>query len=101
MLGNRRASDTDSPYLLSGYARCSVCGSALGVLVGGRGNATPSRVRSRPVPQDGTVFELRLDMNRMDAAVLGAIANEVFCAARCRAVVRTLTPSTLNENIEA
>ena len=38
-MGNRQAHDIESKYLLSGFARCAVCGGGLGVIGGSRSSA--------------------------------------------------------------
>jgi hypothetical protein len=38
-LGNRRGRDIESAYLLSGFARCTICGGGLAVLGGSRSSA--------------------------------------------------------------
>jgi hypothetical protein len=90
-LGGRRYRDVDSGYLLAGFARCTSCGGALGVVRrrSERGASTRSygclayNKRGPNVCQN----RLTLPMERVDAAVLEALAGQVLTAAVVDAVV--------------
>ncbi|MGH9241187.1 MAG: recombinase family protein, partial [Vicinamibacterales bacterium] len=85
-IGNRRPRDSESPYLLSGFARCEVCGSALGVLSGGRDR---SRVYgcTRAHKTGLCPNRLRVNMNRVDSAVLNAVVDQVLTETVVEAIV--------------
>jgi hypothetical protein len=104
-VGNRRARDTESAYLLSGFARCDVCGSALWVLSGGRAREHHrvygcTRYHKTGLCPNG----LRVDMNRVDIAVLNAIADEVLGEHVVKAVVdrvlAALAPNAVSRDVD-
>jgi hypothetical protein len=103
-VGNRRARDLDSKYLLSGFARCTVCGGALGALGGGRSH-THGRVygclRYHKTGQCGN--GVRVDTTQVDGAVLNAIVDQVLTedvvTAIIEGVMARLAPGVVGDNV--
>jgi site-specific DNA recombinase len=85
-VGNRRARDVESDYLLSEFARCGECGSTLGVLSGGRARR---RVYGCAHAHKTALCSnrLRLPIERVDDAVLQAIIDQVLTETVVQAVV--------------
>ena len=103
-VGNRRARDLDSKYLLSGFARCKVCGGSLGALGGGRSSAhgrVYGCLRFHKTGQCGN--GLRVEMSRVDTAVLNAIVDQVLAdhvvTAIVEGVMARLAPTVVSSNV--
>jgi hypothetical protein len=75
-LGGRKHQDMDSAYLLTGFARCGVCGGPLGVMSRPSGKGRKfvygclTRRRRGPTTCANTVL---VRMDRVDTAVIGAL----------------------------
>src|SRR5262249_48435201 len=79
-LGVRRR-DIESPYLLSGFARCAVCGGSLGVMSGSSTRVSERLYGCRAYLKRGTSVcgnALRLPISRVDDAVLKTIAGDLL-----------------------
>jgi DNA invertase Pin-like site-specific DNA recombinase len=75
-VGNRRPRDIESAYLLSGFARCAVCGGTLSVLGGSHRNARGHAYGCLAYHKRGTVVcpnHLKLPIARVHDAVLQEI----------------------------
>ena len=89
-MGHPQTHDIDSRYLLSGFARCAVCGGGLGV-TGGSHSSAKSHVygciayhkRGASVCGNG----LKIPIDRLDDAVLTTLAGDVLRPAVIMAVV--------------
>lgn len=84
--GNRRSRDVDSPFLLSGHARCGNCGGSLGVLSGGRARRRVygcARAHKTGLCSN----RVRVPIERVDDAVLHAIVDQVLTEAVVESVV--------------
>lgn len=86
----RRTRDIDSAYLLSGFARCAVCGGGLCVMNHGNGSGNgrsygclAHHKRGAAVCQNG----LRLSLARVDEAVLQKLGHDVLRPAVVMALV--------------
>jgi site-specific DNA recombinase len=87
-IGNRRSRDIDSAYLLSGFARCGTCGGSLAVVGGSRSSARRHVYGCIAHHKKGTCSNgLRIPVDRVDHAVLTALAGEVLRPAVVMAVV--------------
>ena len=99
---NRHSRDAESPYLLSGFSRCEVCGSALGVLSGGRDRRRVYGC-TRAHKTALCANRVRVDMGRADTAVMNAIVdqvlNETVVDAVVERVLSRLAPSTVSRNV--
>jgi len=85
-----RARDIDSRYLLSGFARCAVCGGSLGVLSRSHGGTRAYFYGCIAYHKRGTVVcgnALQVPIERVDDAVLGTIAGDVLRPAVVMAIV--------------
>lgn len=102
-LGNRRARDVDSQFLLSGFARCSECGNTLGVLSGGRARRRVYGC-SRNHKTALCANRLRLPIERVDDAVLQAIIDQVLTETVVEAVVERvmmrLSPNVVSSDMQ-
>jgi Recombinase len=103
-VGNRRARDLDSKYLLSGFARCKVCGGSLGALGGGRSSAHGRVYGCLRFHKTGQCANgLRVEMSRVDTAVLNAIVDQVLAehvvTAIVEGVMARLAPTVVNRNV--
>jgi site-specific DNA recombinase len=89
-MGHPQAHDIDSRYLLSGFARCAVCGGGLGV-TGGSHSSAKSHVygciayHKRGASVCGN--RLKIPIDRLDDAVLTTLAGDVLRPAVIMAVV--------------
>ncbi len=75
-LGNRRARDIESNYLLAGFARCGVCGGSLSVVGGSHSSARGHAYGCLAYHKRGTSVcpnGLRLPVARVEDAVLTAV----------------------------
>lgn len=97
-----RTRDVESPFLLTGFARCAECGSSLGVLSGGRAR---KRVYGCVRAHKTGLCEnrLRLPIERVDDAVLHAIVDQVLTETVVEAVVdrvmKKLAPTTVAQSV--
>ena len=92
LLGTRRGRqrDLDSPYVLSGFARCATCGGAVCAMRNKYGCATFHKKGTRACTN-----ALRLPMDRMDDAVLRTLMHAVrpkLVMAILDGVLEQLTP---------
>jgi len=104
--GHRRSRDLDSPYLLSGFARCEVCGGAIGVVGGSRSSARRHVYGCLTYHKRGMCANnVRVPIEDVDHAVLTAIAGDVLRPAVVAAVVQgvraALTPSRQGDDVLA
>jgi site-specific DNA recombinase len=79
-IGVRRR-DIESRYLLSGFARCAVCGGGLGVMSGSHSSARGHVYGCLSYLKRGTSVcgnGLRLPLDRIDDAVLRTLAGDVL-----------------------
>ncbi len=90
VLGNRRARDIESAYLLSGFARCAVCGGSLGVTSGSHSSARAHVYGCIAYHKRGTSVcgnALKIPIDRIDRAVLKTLAGDVLRPAVVMAIV--------------
>jgi hypothetical protein len=99
-IGVRRR-DVESHYLLSGFARCAVCGGGLGVMSGSHRSARGHVYGCLAYLKRGTSVcgnALRLPLDRVDDAVLRTLAGDVLrppvVMAVIEGVLEELTPSS-------
>ena len=101
-VGNRRSRDVESPYLLSGFGRCAVCGGSLGVLSGGRARHHVYGC-ARGYKTGLCANRLRLPIDRVDDAVLNAVIDQVLTETVIEAVVervlRRLAPTVVSRSV--
>jgi hypothetical protein len=79
-MGSRGPRDSESRYLLPGFARCAVCGGGLGVTGGSHSSAKPQVYGCVAYHKHGTSVcgnALKLPISRVDDAVLETLASEV------------------------
>ena len=89
-MGSRQAHDIESKYLLSGFARCGVCGGGLGVMGGSRSSARGHVYGCIAYHKRGTSVcgnALKIPVARLDQAVLKTLAGDVLRPAVVMAVV--------------
>jgi site-specific DNA recombinase len=105
-LGARRR-DIESRYLLSGFARCGVCGGSLGVVSGSHSSARGHLYGCLAYLKRGTSVcgnGLRLPLARVDAAVLKTLAGDVLRPAVVMAIVdgvlEELKPSSRSDDLQ-
>jgi site-specific DNA recombinase len=102
-----RARDIESPYLLSGFARCTVCGGGLTVMSRSHGRHRASfygclahHKRGSSVCGNGLV----LPIDCVDEAVLGTIAGDVLRPAVVMAilegVLERMSPRTIARDVD-
>jgi site-specific DNA recombinase len=98
----RRARDVESPFLLSGFARCKSCGGSLGVLSEGRGRRRVYGC-SRARRMGSCSNRLQVPIERVDDAVLTSIIDQVLTGAVVGEIVRRvlgrLTPGGLSSTV--
>jgi site-specific DNA recombinase len=98
----RRARDVESPFLLSGFARCSQCGGALGVLSEGRGRRRVYGC-SRARRMGSCSNRLQIPIERVDDAVLNSIIDQVLTETVVEAIVDRvigrLAPNAVNHTV--
>lgn len=103
-VGNRRARDVESQFLLSGFARCKECGSTLGVLSGGRARRRVYGC-ARAHKTALCANRLRVPIERVDDAVLKAIIDQVLTETVVETVVERvmlrLTPKAAGSDLRA
>jgi hypothetical protein len=80
---NRGARDSDSPYLLSGFSRCTVCGGSIGV-VDKRAYACIASHKRGP---SACSNKLRKKIATLDMAVLRSLATDRLRPAVVRAII--------------
>ena len=102
----RRSRDIESNYLLSGFARCAVCGGGLGVMGGSRTRARPHSYGCLSYHKRGTAVcgnGLKMPIDRVDDAVLRTLGGDVLRPAVILAVVdgvlAALEPRNLAQEI--
>jgi site-specific DNA recombinase len=106
-LGVRRR-DVDSQYLLSGFARCAVCGGGLGVMSGSHRSARGHVYGCLAYLKRGTSVcgnGLRLPLDRVDQAVLRTLAGDVLrppvVMAIIEGVLAALNPRAIACDVDA
>jgi site-specific DNA recombinase len=80
-LGRRRSRDIESKYLLSGFARCAICGGSVGVTSGSHSSARRHSYGCLAYLKRGTSVcgnGLRIPIDRVDDAVLRTLAGDVL-----------------------
>jgi site-specific DNA recombinase len=105
--GHRRARDIESAYLLSGFARCAVCGGGFGVTGGSHSSNRAHVYGCLAYHKRGTAVcgnGLRLPLERIDTAVLGTLAGDVLRPAVIHAVIAgvldALEPKAVGRDVE-
>lgn len=97
--GGRRGRDSDSPYLLSGFARCACCGGSIGVVNHQRYGCIAYHKRGTTVCGN-RLLKARGDV---DTAVLDSLRQRLRPHAVLTAIERVfaqLTPATLTHEAE-
>ncbi len=105
-LGNRRARDIESAYLLSGFARCAVCGGSFGVMGGSHTSARSHVYGCLTYHKRGTSVcgnGLKIPIERVDHAVRKTLGADVLRPAIVMGVVdgllATLAPRAAARNV--
>ena len=85
-----RRRDVDSRYLLSGFARCAVCGGGLGVMGGSHSSDRPHVYGCTVYHKRGTAVcgnGLKIPIDRVDDAVLKSLGGDVLRSQVAMAIV--------------
>jgi site-specific DNA recombinase len=95
-IGNRRSRDIESRYLLSGFARCAVCGGTIGVMSGSHSSNRRHAYGCIAYLKRGTSVcgnALRVPIDRVDDAVLRTLSGDVLRPAVVMAIVNGVLDS--------
>jgi site-specific DNA recombinase len=105
--GKWQAHDIESKYLLSGFARCAVCGGGIGVTSGSHSSARAHVYGCIAYHKRGTTIcgnALKIPIDRLDQAVLRTLGDDVLRPAVVMAVVdgvlTELSPEVVTHSVD-